>query len=68
MPARSPYIPNYHERSVLEAVCGDRPIPERPKTIKKMIEKGWLKRDVGTEYRATQAGLEALTMKIPERK
>ena len=67
MGTRSPNIPNYHERSIIEAIRHSRPVPDRPKTIKTMLKKGWLERhDNG--YRATQAGIDAIKLKIPDGK
>ena len=36
---RSPKIPNYHERIVLEAIRHGRPVPDRPKTIETNSKK-----------------------------
>jgi len=65
VPLRSPKIPTYYERSILEAIRYSRPLPDRPKTIETMLKKGWLERHANG-YRVTQAGIDAIKLKISD--
>jgi hypothetical protein len=46
-------------------VRSGRPIPTGPKTIGRLLAKGWLEKvPTGARFRVTQAGIDAVKMKI----
>jgi hypothetical protein len=74
VPASSPKIPNYRERSALQALLHGRWSatslhPAGPKAIALMIDKRWIEssgvsENAPTEYRITELGAAAFAAKI----
>jgi DNA-binding MarR family transcriptional regulator len=66
--ARSSNIPNYSERTLLQAIRRETRMPPLKKTIAKLLAKGWIERHPEVtdtqKYRVTQAGQSALRIKI----
>ena len=77
MPKRPSHIPTHTERSALQWLRSrewetDRNLfPAGPKTISKMLEKGWIERlpdSAAPKVRITEAGQAAFKVRIPERR
>jgi len=66
---RSPEIPSYRERVILQAVRHKTTMPPGEMTIAKLLKKGWLVELPLTitrqRYRVTPAGETAMRIKIP---
>jgi len=75
MPPRPSHLPHNLERSALQKLSAAQGLPlaqlhpAGPQTIARMLEKGWIERQldpgVSTRYRITPAGEAALKAKIP---